>query len=108
MQKDVEVDVSVVVDGDRDGGVPHGAALLAFTDAAMTVERGQAREARAQLVAAAGEQAMVDAAAVAAMFQFNTRAADVIGVPVEEPTVAGRARMGEQLGFAPREAGKAP
>ena len=100
--------MSVVVDGGRDGGVAHGAALLAFTDAAMTVDRTQTGAAREQLVKMAGERAMIDAAAVAAMFQLNTRAADVIGVPVEEPTLAGRARLGERLGFEPREDGKAP
>ena len=102
------MDVTIVVDGDRDGGVAHGAALLAFTDAAMTLDEEQTAEARAHLVRAAGEFAMIDAAAVAAMFQLNTRAADAIGIPVEEPTLERRALLGESLGFAPRVEGKAP
>ena len=81
-QSEVDVDVSVVVDGDRDGGVAHGAAPLAFTDAAMTLDGSQTEQARAHLVSVAGERAMIDAAAIAAMFQLNTRAADAIGIPV--------------------------
>jgi len=108
MQSDTKVDVSIVVDGDRDGGVAHGAALLAFTDAVMTIDASRIREARAHLVGVAGERAMIDAAAVAAMFQLNTRAADAAGIPIEEPTLEGRAVMGERLGFSPRAEGKAP
>ena len=97
-----------MVEGDRDGGVAHGAALLASADAAMTIDASQTSEARAHLVGVAGETAMIDAAAVAAMFQFNTRAADAAGTPIEEPTLEGRTVMGERLGFEPRVEGKAP
>lgn len=108
MQTDTEVDINIVGAGEGDGGVAHGAALIAFVDAAMAVDPEQTAEARAQLANAIGEAGVVDAAAVTAMFQLNTRAADAAGIPIEEATVANRSEVGAQLGFAPRADGIAP
>lgn len=81
---------------------------MAFVDAAMLVEPDQTAGARANLAAAMGERAVVDAAAVAAMFQLNTRAADSAGIQVEAPSLDRRAQMAERLGFIARADGIAP
>ena len=51
---------------------------------------------------------MVDAAAVMAMFQLNTRAADAAGITVEERTLIGRNKAAGLLGFDERAGGVAP
>ncbi len=108
MQTDTEIDIDIIDAGEGDGGVAHGATLLAFVDAAMNVDPKQTAEAREQLVNAIGESGVVDAAAVTAMFQLNTRAADAAGIPIEEATLANRDEIGVQLGFASRIDGVAP
>ena len=100
--------VGAIRGGAGDGGVRHGRALLAFADAAMERDPGLTGPARAALTEAIGEAGIVDAAAVTAMFQLNTRAADAAGVPIEDRMLENRARLGEQLGFDPRMDGAAP
>ena len=107
MQNGVEVDVDVVVTGDADGGVHAGQLLMAFVDTALTRDSTRTSEARGALSEVIGEQAVVDAAAVAAMFQLNTRAADAVGILVEERTRESRSAMGVQLGFGARADGRA-
>lgn len=102
------MDIGVVGDEAGDGGVPHGAALNAFVDATLSFDAEAIAGAAAELEQAIGRTGLVDAAAVAAMFQLNTRAADAAGIPVEAPTVSGRSTIGARLGFAPRESGIAP
>ena len=102
------MDVSVIQSATADGGVPHGQALMAFADAAMTVDPNQTEAARQALANLAGEAAVVDAAAVTAMFQLNTRAADAAGIPVEDRTIDARNRVGAVLGFDARAGGRAP
>ena len=105
---DAEIDLEVVRTAAGDGGVPHGEAILAFVDAAMAVDPSLTAEARETLEEALGPAGVVDAAAVTAMFQLNTRAADCAGVPVEEPTAATRSQIGVELGFDERPDGIAP
>ena len=107
MQSDSEV-VDAVRSGSGDGGVRHGGALLAFADAAMQRDPALTGPARVALTEAIGDAGVVDAAAVTAMFQLNTRAADAAGVPVEDRLLETRTRLGEQLGFDPRMDGTAP
>lgn len=91
-----------------DGGVEHGELLKAFVDATMTLDPDVTLGARRQLMGALGQDGVVDAAAVAAMFQLNTRAADAIGISVEERTVSSRSSIGDRLGFGARHDGLAP
>ena len=107
-QADSEVDIDVIRSGAGDGGVQHGQALLAFVDAAMQLDPALTGPARAALTEAIGEAGVVDAAAVTAMFQLNTRAADSAGVPVEDGSRENRSKVGEKLGFDPRMDGTAP
>lgn len=108
MQSGTEVDVDIVRTGAGNGGVPHGQLLLEFVDAAMAVDPTTTAAVRERLIAAAGDLATVDAAAVTAMFQLNTRAADAAGISIEERTVEARSDMGVRLGFAARPEGVAP
>ena len=107
-QADSEVNVDAVRSGAGDGGVQHGHALLAFVDAAMQLDPALTGPARAALTEAIGEAGVVDAAAVTAMFQLNTRAAGSAGVPIEDGSQENRSKLGEQLGFDPRMDGTAP
>ncbi len=107
-QSDTAVDVEVVSTGAGDGGVAHGEAILAFVDAAMAVDPSRTTDARERLAKAIGDSGVVDVAAVTAMFQLNTRAADSAGIAVEGPTVEHRSNLGARLGFAPRTEGIAP
>lgn len=104
----MEVDVQVVNSGQGDGGVEHGERLIAFVDAAMGVTPEETADARARLESVLGERGVVDAAAVTAMFQLNTRAADSAGIPIEEAGLERRSEMGVSLGFTPRVDGSAP
>ncbi|MEM7079697.1 MAG: hypothetical protein AAF513_13835 [Pseudomonadota bacterium] len=100
--------MSIVAGTEHDGGVPAGAALLAFVDAAMTCDPNQTADVRAGLQAKLSDVAVVDAAAVAAMFQLNTRAADAAGIAIEAATLEGRSQLGDRFGMAQRADGRAP
>jgi len=67
-------------------GVPAGSVLAAFAEAIVT-EDDTLAQARSAVVAALGEAAMIDAAAVVAGFNGITRIADATGIPLE-PTKA--------------------
>ncbi len=107
-QVDSKVNVDAIRRGAGDGGVQHGHALLAFVDAAMQLDPALTGPARAALTEAIGEAGVVDAAAVTAMFQLNTRAADSAGIPIEDGSQQNRSRLGERLGFDPLMNGTAP
>ncbi len=98
----------MVLTGEGNGGIAHGDAIVAFVDATMEAVPAAIEAARERLAEAIGDRGVVDTAAVAAMFQLNTRAADAAGVPIEEPTRENRSRLGEHLGFDPRSDGQAP
>lgn len=68
------------MDGSTDVGVPHAHVLLAFADAAIA---GNVEGARAAVIAAMGQAAMIDAAAVIGGFDGITRIADATGIPLE-------------------------
>jgi hypothetical protein len=69
-------------------GVDHTADLLAFADAAVGGPADALAAARARLAAALGAPAMIDAAAVIAVFDGITRIADATGIPLEEQKAA--------------------
>ena len=102
------MDINIIGGQVGDGGVPHGAILIAFVDAALSFDRQAVLEATPSLEKAVGLVGLIDTAAVAAMFQLNTRAADSAGIPVEAPAVNNRSKIGAIFGFTPRDAGLAP
>jgi len=90
-----ELDAAV---GRGDGAVPHGELLVAFAEAATrgSEELAQARE---RLLAAAGGEAFVQAAATVGSFNGLVRVADSIGIPLDEGTRIGSREFRESLGL---------
>ena len=84
------------MDGTSETGVPHATLLLNFADAVI---RGDAGAQREPLVAALGETAMVDAAAVIAGFDGITRIADATGIPIEPAKAEQTADFRSELGL---------
>lgn len=83
-----------------DGGVPHGELLVRFAEAAILGSDDEIRQVREELATTLGEDALVDAAAVVAIFCCNVRVADASGVPLDEATAEVRERIGERVGIA--------
>ena len=85
-----------MIDGASETGVPHAALLLGFADAAIG---GDATAQRQRVIAALGEAAMVDAAAVIAGFDGITRIADATGIPIEPARAEQTADFRRALGL---------
>ena len=101
-ESDAEVDLAAVAAGEGDAGLPLGRELLSFATAAAELRSddtsmGVARDA---LVAAAGYEVMVDAAAVAANFHMMTRLADGTGARYPESRQTDMARTIAAMGTA--------
>ena len=82
-----------------DGGVPHGRLLIAFAEAALGRDGERLAAARDALVATMGAAALVDSAAVVAIFESAVRIADATGIPLEEPKAAQTAAIRAELGI---------
>jgi hypothetical protein len=77
-------DLSVVMTGTGDGGIGRGQELMTFAEAALGDDACNLAEARRSLLAALGPAALVDAAAVAGLFNAIDRVADATGTPLED------------------------
>jgi hypothetical protein len=93
-----EFGLGAIMGREGHSGVPHETELLAFADAAI-VDGAKLAEARATLEGAAGNDAMVDAAAVIAGFDAITRVADGTGIPLEQPKAEATAPWRVELGI---------
>jgi len=89
---DVEADLAAVtgnvvtsdvVTSDVDAGVPHAELLSAFAEAAWRRDESLP-PARAALLAAVGDEAVVEAAQTVAIFRSLNIAADSSGIPLDE------------------------
>lgn len=91
-----------MVEGRRqgDGGVLHGAQLLAFTDAVMRADPGGVRRERAKLRARIGDEAFVEVCAVIGFFNIVDRVADATGIPLDEPLLFMSAEVRAELDLA--------
>jgi len=90
------------VNGDAadDGGVAHGARLLAFTEAAMADDEGVLKRERLALLDALGAAAFVDACGVVGAFNVVDRIADAIGIPLDGPLQGVSVDLRQELGLA--------
>jgi hypothetical protein len=79
------------------GGVPHGATLIRFAEA--VVEGADATDARNAVRDALGVAALVDAAAVVALFNAIDRVADATGIPLEPAKAEATADFRPALGI---------
>lgn len=84
--------------GEGDGGVPHGDLLVRFAEAVLDPDDAALSAVRAEVSEAMGDPALVDTAAVAALFNAIDRIADATGIPLEpwkaEQTADFRAALG--------------
>ena len=87
-----------------DGGVPHGRLLIRFAEAVVQGEDTELDAARRGLIAALGSAGLVDAAAVAALFNAIDRVADATGIPLEPEKAAATADFRGALGIGKYEA----
>ncbi len=73
---------------DDGGGVPDGAALVAFAEAAVKAESVDLERLRHDLLAAIGPEATAHAAATVSAFSGLVRVADAIGIPIDDGLAA--------------------
>ncbi len=95
----VELSAVNAPDG-RDGGVRHGARLLAFTDAVMGSDDGALPREREALRAAISDEAFVDTCAVVGAFNVVDRIADATGIPLDAGIAAISGEVRKELGLA--------
>jgi hypothetical protein len=90
-----------IADGVRagDAGIAHGERLVAFADAAVGGDAARCAEARGALRAAAGSEAVVDAAGVIGNFERMVRIADGTGIPLDGITAAVSGEIRDDLGL---------
>ena len=86
-----------MIDGASEIGVPHAPLLLAFADAVIAGDGIEVP--RERVMAALGEAALVDAAAVIAGFDGITRIADATGIPIEPAKAEQTAGFRTELGL---------
>lgn len=85
--------------GDDDGGVPHGRLLTRFSEAVLGDDEGALDTVRGEVRASMGDAALVDTAAVAALFNAIDRVADATGIPLEAEKAADSADFRATLGI---------
>lgn len=85
-----------IMDGESETGIPHGALLGRFADAAHAGDFERERE---EVRAALGEEALADAAGVIAIFSAVVKVADGIGIPLEDFKAETSAGFRKELGI---------
>ena len=94
-------DLSVVTGrAESDGGVPHGARLLAFTDAVLGSDAEAIERERVALRAVVSPEAFVDVCALIASFNVVDRIADATGIPLDPMLYAMSGEVREELQLA--------
>ena len=92
-----EVNLLPIASGSGDPLLPGGEELIAFVSA--TLAGTETTTARSAVVAALGESAAVDAAAVIGNFEMMNRIADGVGMPVGKGTRQRMAKVIDLLGL---------
>jgi len=81
----VEIDLSAINGAlEGDGGIAHGALLVAFSEAVMAGDEAAMAEKRRAVIESLGPAAFVDTCAVIGSFNVVDRIADAIGIPLDE------------------------
>ena len=81
------------------GGVPQGALLIRFAEAVVRGAADELADARHAVQSQMGSAALVDAAAVAALFNAIDRVADATGIPLEPEKADATADFRAALGI---------
>ena len=93
--------LSVVMErGESDGGVPHGARLIAFTDAVQGSDDEAIERERTALRSVVSPEAFVDVCALVASFNVVDRVADATGIPLDPMLYAMSGDIREELQLA--------
>lgn len=87
-------------EGEGDGGIPHGARLLGFTDAVMRGREDDLVRERAALRAVLSDSEYVDAVATIGAFNVVDRIADSTGIPLDDALNEMSKDVREELGLA--------
>lgn len=94
----------------QDCGIPHAGVLVEFAEAAVNGDSERLTPARLDIEQTLGWEALVDSAAVVAIFEAVVRIADATGIPIEaykaESTIDMRGALG--LNQFPSAIGKDP
>ena len=95
-----DVDLQLI-NGDTNvsDGIPHSTLLMQFAEAVAGRDPGNIATTRQALYDAAGNDVVVDAAAVAGNFQRMVRIADSTGIPVDGLMAEANADVRDQLGL---------
>ena len=93
-----DYDLTAITEG-GDAAMANGAELNAFVEAILGRDPAAVAAARAAVVEAMGEAAMVDAAATIAAFNAYPRAADATGIPLEDAKREATAGLRQELGL---------
>ena len=94
---DQDADLQATV-GQGDGGLPHGALLVRFAEAATRGEP-DLDEARAALLSALGPEPFVEACATVGIFNGLVRTADASGIPLDQGTLDASTEFRSRLGI---------
>jgi len=94
-------------DGNDDGGVAHGGALIDFAEGVLGDDDAALDRARRRARRAVGADGLVDAAAVVGLFNAIDRVADATGIPLEPQKAAASADFRAALAIDAFAAGRA-
>ena len=101
------MDLNVIIGEAGDGGgIPQGDLLSAFAEAVVGDDASALDAARAAVADALGTDALVDASAVASMFNAIDRVADSTGIPIDEDRLEPTADFRESLGITAFPSGR--
>ena len=89
---------AAAIDAEVDSGVPDGALLMAFAEAAVA-DAADLDARRQAVLEALNAEALVDAAAVIAIFQAVVKIADATGIPLEDAKAEISAGFRQELGL---------
>ncbi len=82
--KGAVIDLAAINGTAGDGGIEHGAKLIAFTEAVMGGDEDALYRERAELREVLSDEAFVDTAAVIGSFNVVDRIADSTGIPLDD------------------------
>ena len=91
--------MALIGEADGDGGIPNGALLARFAEAAIGEDDQDLAAIRLELIDTLGEAELVDASAIVATFNAIDRVADSTGIPIDEARLAPTADLRQQLGI---------
>jgi alkylhydroperoxidase family enzyme len=96
-----DIDLAAVNGDTRDdGGIEHGAHLVAFTEAVMGEDEAALERERAALRAVLSPEAFVDTCTTVGAFNVVDRIADATGIPLDESLAAMSGDVRRELDLA--------